>query len=141
MKKNRDYNWIIMFFLFVCAIVRFAFNFIPFPYVDYFVATICLIGLDYALTNILNSAKSKINEIIDSSNVVTIAKRNKKNRIKNFVNIIIFLLVLYNVIHFIIFSCSTGNDMLSMIVLAISLTDDSIISFLIKHNYVIKDNK
>ena len=140
MSNNKNYNWMIMFFLFASAAVRFVFHFIPFNYIDYFVAIISLIGLDYTITNILNSTKDILNKIIDNkSDIVTKAKINKKNRLKKFVYIIIFLLVIYNIIHFLLFSCSTGNDMLSMIVLAISLTDDSIIYFLVKHNYVIKD--
>lgn len=139
MKKGKDYNWMIMFFLIASAIVRFAFNFFEFSYVDHFVTIISLIGLDYAVTNILNGTKYILNETIDNKNNITNrAKNNKKNRIQRLVYIVIILLVLYNILHFVKFSCPTGNDMLSMIVLAISLTDDSIITFLVKHNYIIK---
>lgn len=140
MKNGKDYNWMIMFFLFAGAIVRFSFNYFQFRYIDYFVSITSLIGLDYIITNILNTSKNILNKIIDDKeNLVQKAKQNKKNKIQRLICIVLILLALYNIFHFINFSCSTGNDMLSMIVLAISLTDDSVVSFLVKHNYIIKD--
>lgn len=133
-QQSRDYNWIIFFLLFGSAFIRFIMYFIKFVYVDYFVAAIGVIGLDYTITNILNRSKRKVEEIIESDNdLVKQAKNNKKRKIEHFVHLCICFLALYNILHIILLSSSTGNDMLSMIVLGISLTDDSIIDFLVKH--------
>ena len=138
-QQTRDYNWIIFFLLFGSALVRFVMHYIQFEYIDYlvnyFVSIIGLIGLDYTSTNILNRSKRKIEEIIDNSNdIVTQAKNNKKKKIEHFVHLCIGILIIYNILHIFLLSSSTGNDMLSMIFLGISLTDDSIINFFVKYS-------
>lgn len=134
---SKDYNWIILFFLFASAISRLIMQFIKFNYTDHFVAVISLIGLDYTITSILNRVKRTIEKIIENNNdIVAQAKTNKKNKRKRSVYICISILACYNILHFVLLSCSTGNDMLSMIVLGISLTDDSIINFLVEHTHI-----
>lgn len=135
-KKSKDYSWIIFFFLLVGAVLRWFMNFNGFEYVDLFIAIVNLIGLDYTVTFIINSIYGKIVYIIDSSQIVGQAKSNKKKKQKSFVYLVIFILVAYNIIHLICLSSSVYNDMLSMIVLALSLTDDSISSFIVKRKKI-----
>ncbi|MBQ2882456.1 MAG: hypothetical protein IJE43_01580 [Alphaproteobacteria bacterium] len=135
-KKSKDCNWMILFFLFVGAVARWFMNLYDFQYVDFFIAIVNLIGLDYTTTVIIDSIYEKITHIIDKSNILSQAKTNKKKKQKSFVYIIILILVIYNIIHLIFLSSSVFNDMLSMIVLGLSLTDDSIIFFVVKHKKI-----
>lgn len=135
-KKSKDYSWIIFFFLLVGAVLRWFMNFNGFEYVDLFIAIVNLIGLDYTVTFIINSIYGKIVYIIDSSQIVGQAKSNKKKKQKSFVYLVISILVAYNIIHLICLSSSVYNDMLSMIVLGLSLTDDSISSFIVKRKKI-----
>lgn len=135
-KKYKDYSWIIFFFLFVCAIIRGLMDTCEFQYVDLFIAIINLIGLDYTVTVMTNLVYGKIAMIIDNSQIVSQAKINKKKKQKLFVYTIISILVIYNIIHLICLSKSVFNDMLSMIVLGLSLTDDSIVSFIVQHKKI-----
>lgn len=135
-EKSKNYSWIIFFFLLVGAILRWFMHKCDFQYTDLVIAAINLIGLDYAITVIANSIYEKIECIIDKSEIVSQAKTNKKKKQKLLVYVIISVLVIYNIIHLICFANSVSNDMLSMIVLGLSLTDDSIISFIVKHKKI-----
>ena len=135
-KVTKDYNWMILFFLLVMSIIRLLMHLFDFEFVDIFIAIINLVGLDYAITSIINSIYKNIEEIIDNSDIVTQAKKNKKKRHKSFLSFCLGVIVLYNIFHLLLLSCSVANDMLSMIVLGISLTDNSIISFFVRHSKI-----
>lgn len=135
MKERIEYNpydWIILLLLGTSAIIRFIMNKFDFIYTDYFIAIVNLIGLDYTISSILYSIKNNTFLKIDSEDFVRAEKANKKNRHKNNISICIIILIVYNILHMFLFSSSTGNDILSMIVLAISLTNNSIIVFIME---------
>lgn len=133
-KSMKKYSWIILFFLFVSAIVRLFMHIykIENTYVDIFIAVINLVGLDYTITSIVYSIYEIIKDTIDNSNIVNQAKINKKKKHKSFIYVSIIILIIYNAIHLIFLRYSVFNDMLSMIVLGLSVTDDSIISYFVK---------
>lgn len=135
-KKSKDYNWIIFFFLIVGAVVRFLMGLYEFQYIDIFIAFINLIGLDYTITVIVHSIYGEILAIIDKSQIVEQAKINKKKKQKSFIYITISILILYNIFHLLFLSNSIFNDMLSMIVLGLSLTDNSIIPFIVRNKKI-----
>lgn len=134
-KVAKDYNWIILFFLSISAIIRLFMHIYKFTHIDIFIAIINLIGLDYTLTSIVNSIYRNKVELIDESKIVNQAKINKKKKHKTFIYVNLFILMLYNIFHLLL-SCSVANDMLSMVVLGISFTDNSIISFFVKNTKI-----
>lgn len=132
-QNTKDYNWIILFFLLASAVIRFIMYIFDFIYVDYFVTVICMLGLDYEATNIINCIYRKIEEIIDNNKaLIPQVKNNKKKKHKQRVYTCIVFLSFYNIL-LILFSSSVGNDMLSMIVLGITLTEKSIIDFFVEY--------
>lgn len=128
----KSYDWIILLLALVSAITGFIMNKYKFAYVDYFIAIVNLVGLDYISTSILKNMKEYIFLQIDSDNFIRAEKTNKKNRHKHNLHICILILIIYNVIHLFCFSNSVANDALSMVVLGISLTDTSILSFILE---------
>lgn len=130
--KIKSYDWIILLLVFVSAITRFVMAKYNFEYVDYFIAIVNLIGLDYILTSILDNIKENIFAKIESSDFIKVEKINKKTRYKHVLYKCIFIIIIYNVLHILFFSNSVFNDALSMIVLGISLTDTSITCFILE---------
>lgn len=130
--KIKSYDWIILFLASVSAVTRFIMAKYNFEYVDYFIAIVNLIGLDYILTSILNNIKESIFAKIESSDFIKVEKINKKTRYKHVLYKCIFIIIIYNVLHILFFPNSVFNDALSMIVLGISLTDTSITCFIIE---------
>lgn len=130
--KIKSYDWIILLLVFVSAVTRFVMAEYNFEYVDYFIAIVNLIGLDYILTSILNNIKDNIFAKIESSDFIKVEKINKKTRYKHVLYKCIFIIIIYNVLHILFFSNSVFNDALSMIVLGISLTDTSITCFILE---------
>lgn len=130
--KIKSYDWIILLLVFVSAATRFVMAKYNFEYVDYFIAIVNLIGLDYILTSILDNIKENIFEKIESSDFIKVEKINKKTRYKHVLYKCIFIIIIYNVLHILFFSNSVFNDALSMIVLGISLTDTSITCFILE---------
>lgn len=135
-KQGKDYNWIIFAILSGSAVTRFIMNFFDFNYVDYFVAAICAVGLSYTMTSIVNEINRQVEDIIKNSECVEQAKNNKIIRHKRVVRISIFIVLIYCVIHILIFSSSVANDMLSMVTLGLSLTDESIINYFVEHIHI-----
>lgn len=130
--KIKSYDWIILLLVFVSAVTRFVMAKYNFEYVDYFIAIVNLIGLDYILTSILDDIKENIFAKIESSDFIKVEKINKKTRYKHVLYKCIFIIIIYNVLHILFFSNSVFNDALSMIVLGISLTDTSITCFILE---------
>lgn len=130
--KIKSYDWIILLLVFVSAVTRFVMAKYNFEYVDYFIAIVNLIGLDYILTSILDNIKENIFAKIESSDFIKVEKINKKTRYKHVLYKCIFIIIIYNVLHILFFSNSVFNDALSMIVLGISLTDTSITCFILE---------
>lgn len=130
--KIKSYDWIILFLASVSAVIRFIMAKYNFEYVDYFIAIVNLIGLDYILTSILNNIKESIFKKIESSDFIKVERINKKTRYKHVLYKCIFIIIIYNVLHILFFSNSVFNDALSMIVLGISLTDTSITCFILE---------
>lgn len=130
--KVKLYDWIILLLVFISAVTRFIMAKCNFEYVDYFIAVVNLIGLDYILTSILNNIKDSIFEQIESNDYIKAEKINKKNRHKRTLHNCIFIIIIYNVLHILCFLNSVANDALSMIVLGISLTDTSISSYILE---------
>lgn len=126
MNKIKQNDWIILFVFFISAVGRYLMDKLAFSYIDYFIAFVNLIGLDYTVTNIIYYINNNINEQIDKSNLISTVKNNKKQKHKKFLHISIVLIITYNLVHLFCLSNSTYNDMLSMIVLGITLTDTSI---------------
>lgn len=135
-KNSKEYSWIIFFFLIVGAVIRWFMNLNGFQYVGFYIAIVNLIALDYTVTVIINSIYRKIVYIIDNSQIVGQAKENKKKKQKSFIYLVRFILIVYNIVHLVYLSNSVYNDMLSMIVLGLSLTDDSIILFIVEHKKI-----
>lgn len=130
MIKTKPYDWIILFLLFISAIARLFMEVFSFDYVNYFIAVVNLIGLDYSATTILNCINDSIMDKIDKSDFILREKTNKREKHKKALHWSIIILIIYNLVHLFLFSHSVGNDMLSMIVLAISITDNSIVSYI-----------
>lgn len=130
--KTKSYDWIILLLVFLSAVARFVMAKYNFEYVDYFIAIVNLIGLDYILTSILNNIKESIFEKIESGDFIKLEKINKKTRYKHVSHKCICIIIIYNVLHMLFFSNSVTNDALSMIVLGISLTDTSITYFILE---------
>lgn len=135
MKENleiKPYDWIILLLASISAITRFIMNKYNFEYVDYFIAIINLVGLDYIFTSIFQTIKKYIWKEIEMENFVRAEKANKKRKHNQYLRICYLVLVIYNILHLLCFSNSVANDALSMIVLGLSLTDTSISSFIFK---------
>ena len=135
-RQGKDYNWMIFVILFGSAVARFIMNLLDFNYVDYFVAAICAVGLGYTMTSIVNDIYREIVNIIKSSELVEQAKENKIKKHKRVVHISILIVFVYCVLHIFLFSSSAGNDMLSMITLGLSLTDETIIGYFVEHIHI-----
>lgn len=134
MKENleiKPYDWIILLLASISAIARFIMNKYNFEYVDYFIAIVNLVGLDYIFTTIFQNIKKYIFEEIEVNVFVQIERANKKRRHSFHLLICYLVLVVYNILHLLFFSNSVANDALSMIVLGLSLTDTSVSSFIL----------
>lgn len=134
MKENleiKPYDWIILLLAFISAIARFIMNKYNFEYVDYFIAIVNLVGLDYIFTSIFQNIKKYILREIETEDFVRVEKANKKRRHNYHLLICYLILVIYNMLHLLFFSNSVANDALSMIVLGLSLTDTSVSSFIL----------
>lgn len=129
MNNNRHYDWIILFLFGISSIIRFFMWKYNFQYTNYFIAIVNLIGLDYTATTIIYNINSNINRRINLLDIIDIEKYNKIKRHRKLLHIFIIILIVYDIIHLFMFSNSVCNDILSMIVLGISLTDVSIISY------------
>lgn len=130
MNNRKQYDWIILFLFGVSAIIRFFMWKYDFQYTDYFIGIVNLIGLDYTATTIIYSINDCINGQIDMLDIINIEKTNKKKKHSKLLHTFIVILILYDVIHLSLLSNSVCNDVLSMIVLGISLTDTSITTFI-----------
>ena len=130
MNETKQYDWIILFLFFISIIIRFFMWKSNSVHIDFFIAIVNLIGLDYTATSIIYSINNLVENKIHKHDFATIEKNNKIKRHKRILHICILILCFYNIIHFFLFSCSLGNDVLSMMVLGISLTDDSIVKYI-----------
>lgn len=132
MDDKRHYDWIILVLFGISAFTRFFMWKYDFQYVDYFIAIVNLVGLDYTATTIIYSINKNINNRINTLDLIQLKKTNKANKHLKLLHICIFAIVLYDIIHLLVFTNSVCNDILSMLVLGISLTDSSIVSYLSK---------
>lgn len=130
MNDKRNYDWIILFLFGISAFIRYFMWKNNFLYTDYFIGLVNLVCLDYVATTIIYNINSNINSKIKELDIIELDITNKIRKHKNSLHICIFILIIYNIIHFIFLSNSVSNDILSMLVLGVSLTDNSITLYL-----------